>query len=162
MGLHFIKNGTKHDVCVKRPSLFPASAPTYDNSNSGLSATRVQGAIDELADRQKGKVIAEVTADGVKKYSEILNALVSAMSETPTPHSVLRDNNQYSSLIEINGTGYKFTRTTVTSNHVTTATFNLVAGGSTVYGLDYSGGSWTITDHSNTVVPSGQKFIIYN
>lgn len=48
MGLHFIKNGTKHDVCVKRPSLFPASATTYDNSQSGLSATRVQGAIDEV------------------------------------------------------------------------------------------------------------------
>ena len=50
MGLHFIKNGTKHDVCVKRPPLFPASATTYDNSQSGLAATRVQGAIDEVAD----------------------------------------------------------------------------------------------------------------
>jgi len=49
MGLHFIKNGTKHDVCVKRPSLFPASATTYDNSQSGLAATRVQAAIDEVA-----------------------------------------------------------------------------------------------------------------
>lgn len=48
MGLHFIKNGTKHDVCVKRPSLFPASATTYDNSQSGLSVTRVQGAIDAV------------------------------------------------------------------------------------------------------------------
>lgn len=139
-----------------------ASNCVYDNSNSGLSATEVQDAIDEVVERQEGKVIAEVTSDGVKTYSEILNALISAMSETPTPHSVLRDNNQYSVFVENNGTGYKFTRTTVTSNHVTIATFYLAPGASSVYGLDYSGGSWTITDHSNTVIPSGMKFIIYN
>lgn len=56
MGLHFIKNGTKHDVCVKRPSLFPASATTYDNSQSGLSATRVQGAIDEVGTLETGTI----------------------------------------------------------------------------------------------------------
>lgn len=63
MGLHFIKNGTKHDVCVKRPSLFPASATTYDNSNSGLSATRVQGAIDEVAAETSFSVTASEYAN---------------------------------------------------------------------------------------------------
>lgn len=85
MGLHFIKNGTKHDVCVKRPSLFPASATTYDNSQSGLSATRVQGAIDEVASElipksgsTRGVVYMTSTIyDGSKRISTMI----------PLPHA---------------------------------------------------------------------------
>lgn len=42
------KNGTKHKVGVIMPAFFPASRTTYDNTQSGLSATRVQGAIDAV------------------------------------------------------------------------------------------------------------------
>jgi hypothetical protein len=73
MGLHFIKNGTKHGVCVKRPSLFPASATTYDNSQSGLSATRVQGAIDELA--PNAKEFPNYTAGTVSNITTTNNAV---------------------------------------------------------------------------------------
>lgn len=95
MGLHFIKNGTKHDVCVKRPSLFPASATTYDNSQSGLSATRVQGAIDEVnAKVDRGSV--SVTADGVKTYAQLLAELYALIDFTKfsqlTAKMVRKDN----------------------------------------------------------------------
>lgn len=43
-----IKNGVKTKVAAKLPNLFPASRTTYDNTSSGLSANRVQGAIDEV------------------------------------------------------------------------------------------------------------------
>ena len=42
------KNGTKHKIGIIMPAFFPASRTTYDPTTSGLSATRVQGAIDEM------------------------------------------------------------------------------------------------------------------
>ena len=43
------KNGTKHKIGIVMPSFFPASRVTYDNTQSGLTSTDVQDAIDELA-----------------------------------------------------------------------------------------------------------------
>lgn len=43
-----IKNGVKTKVAAKLPNLFPASRTTFDNSGTGLSSNRVQGAIAEL------------------------------------------------------------------------------------------------------------------
>ena len=45
------KNGTKHKIGIIMPAFFPASRTTYDGATSGLSATRVQGAIDEVAEK---------------------------------------------------------------------------------------------------------------
>lgn len=77
----------------------PASKISYDNTDSGLSATKVQGAIDELASTVGGldtavdnletalnqkyvladsDVNIEVTADGVKSYSDLLDDLYTA------------------------------------------------------------------------------------
>ncbi len=46
--LGWIKNGTKHTTGLQMPAFFPASRTTYDGTTSGLSATRVQGAIDAM------------------------------------------------------------------------------------------------------------------
>lgn len=46
--LGFIKNGTKGTYGLQMPAFFPASRTTYDGTTSGLSATRVQGAIDAV------------------------------------------------------------------------------------------------------------------
>lgn len=50
--LRYIKSGVK----LKPVNLFPASRTTYDNTSSGLSANRVQGAIDEVSTNVSGKV----------------------------------------------------------------------------------------------------------
>lgn len=42
------KNGTKHKIGIIMPAFFPASRTTYDPTTSGLSATKVQGAIDAV------------------------------------------------------------------------------------------------------------------
>lgn len=49
--LAWIKNGIKGTYGLQMPAFFPASKTTYDNSQSGLAATRVQGAIDEVNDK---------------------------------------------------------------------------------------------------------------
>ncbi len=46
--LAWIKNGTKGTYGLQMPAFFPASRTTYDPTTSGLSATRVQGAIDAV------------------------------------------------------------------------------------------------------------------
>lgn len=58
------------------PETYQASAITYDNTSSGLTADDVQDAIDELkSDIPTTNRLVEVVADGVKTYSELLNAL---------------------------------------------------------------------------------------
>lgn len=59
--LGIIKNGTKKKAGLYMPSLFPASRTTYDNTQSGLSANRTQGAIDELCTTVNSKVSDEPT-----------------------------------------------------------------------------------------------------
>lgn len=49
------KNGTKHKIGIIMPAFFPASRTTYDGTTSGLSATRVQGAIDEVKGQMANK-----------------------------------------------------------------------------------------------------------
>lgn len=53
-----------------------ASDLNYDNTTSGLSATKTQDAIDELNGKiGKKTILATVTADGIKTNSELLNGL---------------------------------------------------------------------------------------
>lgn len=110
MGLHFIKNGTKHDVCVKRPSLFPASATTYDNTNHPELPNRAQGAIDGLADNvNRGSV--SVTADGVKTNGQLYAELHSLIDYSKvTKDAVLQIGTQFWTLKTIAPTYLTFSR----------------------------------------------------
>jgi len=75
--LYTKKNGTINKMAaveVRMSASYPASNVTYDPTTSGLSATRVQGAIDEVVAKvDRGSV--SVTADGVKTYGTLLNEL---------------------------------------------------------------------------------------
>lgn len=76
-----IKNGVKEKMPVVVVENIDASGVAYDNSNSGLSATRVQGAIDEVnAKVDRGSV--SVTADGVKTHSAMLDELYALIDKT--------------------------------------------------------------------------------
>lgn len=50
------KNGTKHKVGIILPAFFPSSRVTYDNTQSGLTSTDVQDAIDELVQSGGGSI----------------------------------------------------------------------------------------------------------
>ena len=50
------KNGTKHKFGIVMPSFFPSSRVTYDNTQSGLTSTDVQDAIDELVQSGGGSI----------------------------------------------------------------------------------------------------------
>lgn len=59
-----------------------AAQTTYDNTDSGLAATDVQEAIDELATTpRRYKVIATFTGDGVKTYGDVITAFIPYISQ---------------------------------------------------------------------------------
>lgn len=60
---------------------FDGDTAPYDNTSSGLSATNVQAAIDELAGASpvSGRVIATVTGDGTKKITDVLSEMYTAL-----------------------------------------------------------------------------------
>lgn len=68
-------NGSRVTILTSGAVISTAAQISYDNTQSGLSATDVQNAIDEVNEKIDGKVLASVTADGVKTYSDILNEL---------------------------------------------------------------------------------------
>ena len=101
MGLHFIKNGTKHDVCVKRPSLFPASATTYDNTNHPELPNRAQGAIDELAGKVWHKEVRTFTlnSSGIS-YVDPKYILLVATDNTGGGYLPVRLNSSYMKVLD--------------------------------------------------------------
>lgn len=77
-------SGSYTDLSDKPTIPTSASGMSYDNTDSGLSATDVQGAVDELDEAvdtlnsgvgKFGTKVAEITADGVKTYSQLFNEL---------------------------------------------------------------------------------------
>lgn len=156
MGLHFIKNGTKHGVCVKRPSLFPASATTYANSQSGLAATRVQGAIDEVVAKvDRGSV--SVTADGVKTYGTLLNELQALVDYTKvTDYSYLKIGTVVMHTTVVNTSGSALVGGSVSLNsnppHLFAHLFILATNDSHYYWAD---GSTSTTDRTSSTVSNG-------
>lgn len=71
---------TGADLGLVNASDMTAQNVSYDNTASGLTATDVQGAVDELA-TIGGKVVKSVTADGIKTYRELLNELYVSRSD---------------------------------------------------------------------------------
>jgi hypothetical protein len=71
----------------------------YDNSGSGLTATNVQAAIDEVAQGGGGghTVLKTVTADGVKTYGQIFGEFLSEVANI----------NDFSIFVIDDGAGYK-------------------------------------------------------
>ena len=88
------KNGTKHKVGIIMPAFFPASRVTYDNSQSGLSATKVQGAIDEAIDDLKVKSVTITPKTGWQSNGDTLTYGWSRGKETHLMLSMERPNDR--------------------------------------------------------------------
>lgn len=135
-----------------------ASAVSYDNTDSGLTATNVQDAIDELAQGGGGSV--EVTADGVKTNSQLLDALfalidISKLSGKSAFSIIGSSTTECFNIASFNATRCAITQTSIQSNAPAYALIVAKASGST-YG-EYVG---SYSDISSTVASSGTKFKI--
>lgn len=76
------KNGTKYKAGIIMPAFFPASRTTYDNTTSDLSATKVQGAIDEVASTVAG-------------INDAIAPLLDTVTDIETPTSLPADAAQH-------------------------------------------------------------------
>ena len=115
---------------------YDASMIDYDNTSSGLVATDVQSAIDELCG---GRLIAQSSANA--PYSSQLTELLSAYSALPFEKKmrcslVNTNDNTIVPVTNINDGEFSFASTT-SSAHVI-ATFNMTNGTYIVYSGSYS------------------------
>lgn len=140
----------------------------YDNTQSGMTATDAQGAIDELnADINKGSV--SVTADGVKTYGALLNELFNLAD---------RDKISSTSALRIYGNNYNYKNYQLFVRYNDRLKFSAsdVSGASDVYvesiflrANNASAYTWshtktsgtTFTDETNGVPASGIVFAIF-
>ena len=158
-------SGTRVTLIISKSGA-PASAISYNNTVSGLTAVNVQDAIDELhSDIHKGSV--SVTADGVKKIKEIFNELfslidmakISSMSYMATSNTnyAFRYTNRSAaavifSVLEPATNGYSSTFFIVESNE---SNCDFVS-----YTTSTSGTTSKVSD-ADSVPPSGRIFTIY-
>ena len=142
-----------------------AAALSYDNSGSGLSATNVQDAIDEvLANIPSDSGSVSVTADGVKTYSQLFDALYALIDETKLSYKSAiykvmagtGHKSQYSFAVR-NSVGFYFTMTYMDSA-CTIEGIEVKASGSK---NQYCSGNFTIVNASNGVPAAGTTITLY-
>lgn len=142
------------------PTGFSASAITYDNTGSGLTATNAQDAIDELASASAGETTT-VTADGVKNYKQILEALYLLIDASKiTPKAVIIEDagtfKNVCPLVRMDNSKYNFTRVYLS----TTLDSLMFEVGTTSYFKQSTGN--TVSDASAVVPANGRTYkIIY-
>ena len=148
------------DELAARPVVAAAEDVTYDNTVSGLTATDVQAAIDELASASAGET-ATVTADGVKNYKQILEALYLLIDASKiTPNAVIVEDagtfKNVCHLVRMDNSKYNFTRVYLS----TTLDSLMFEVGATSYFKQGTGN--TVSDASAVVPANGRTYkIIY-
>ena len=141
-----------------------ASAVTYNNAGSGLTATNVQDAIDELAG---GSV--SVTADGVKTYATLLAELYALVDVTKINHrSALWvgdsaiENGNFHVITTKTSTGIAFASPSISGSNDASIVSEFKLASTSAYRVARTGSnSTTFNDSSSTVVTSGLKLAIF-
>lgn len=136
-----------------------AAQVSYDNTGSGLSATDVQAAIDEVVSLIPGGVgSVEVTADGVKTFSQLFDSLYALIDRTKiTKDATITYDGYYSKIMEDTGSVIKLCNSLVTPSVYEMRCYHLTASGSQL--LFNSNG--TVSDISSSVPTSGKKIVFY-
>ena len=134
---------------------------TYDNTTSGLTATDVQAAIDELAQSTPVGASVEVVGDGVKTIGALLDDLYALIDANKiTPKSVLMvqktSENEYCGLTMTGATFYDFSMVRADANGYWVETYRPFATSSTAA----AHGSGGYTNIASTVIPNGNKLVL--
>lgn len=129
----------------------------YDNSGSGLTATNVQDAIDELA-QGSGSGTVSVTGDGVKTYAQLLNELYALIDASKISHKSYLEVNQ-SGNVTFGSIVYKATGDFRFVIDSVSRLFYKITSASELKQFAYS--TATETDVSNIVATSAESFTIH-
>lgn len=127
----------------------------YNNTVSGLTATDVQAAIDELA-QGSGSGSVSVSADGVKTYSALYDELFALIDASKiSAKSVLRNVNLTAPISYISSTAYEFG----CCRELKVFRMKVATTGSTLKNYTFSNNA--DADESSTVPTSGSKIELF-
>ena len=142
-----------------------ASTVSYDNTGSGLTATNVQDAIDEIAGASAGSI--SVTGDGSKTNSQLLDELFALIdfskvsSKTKFRLEIAAGNTRNYSLVTVGTTNLQFSRSFANASGVETVSATIRTSGSTLHQITCAtGGTISFADSTSTALTSGQKYVI--
>lgn len=136
-----------------------ASAVSYDNTGSGLTAANVQDAIDELAQGGSTSPIKTVTSDGVKTQAQIVNEFFAELANIGLNSYFTVDNSgviTIGRLTKKDSTQALFSCTRIEGSSLETTCFTVASSSS----VKVATGT-TVTDASSTVITSGIVFSLY-
>lgn len=136
-----------------------AANVSYDNSGSGLAASNVQDAIDEVNAKTIPQHVS-VTADGVKTYSQLLDDLYALVDQTKvTGKSYI----EFEGSIVAQQQAGRFQRMLMKGSGTAVDVIDIVfiANGSIVRLGQFSAGAMSNADSSTTVPTSGIKYRFY-
>lgn len=156
-------NGSRVTLLTSAKDEQTAAQLSYDNTASGLSATNVQDAIDEVTEKADGKALATVTADGVKTNAQLLAEIWSAINIADvTPRSVLARDTGIFNLVS-KGTNLKYVSTAYAIGDIWINTFTI--GATCSLQVDQLSGTTSFqrstSDYSSAIPTSGTKFTLY-
>ena len=145
----------------KKYELGPSAENTsYDNTDSGLTATDIQGAIDELS----GVDHVTSEADGVKTYSEVIAALY-ALADTSriTPKSYITDGSVILRFSLLTAGAFIFSSVAEITSYCKAYSITLAEASANcnVSGLTIGASSNTFENYSANVMASGSYSLYY-
>ena len=143
-----------------------ASQALSTANNAASVALQAQTDAGEALEIVTGKVLASVTADGVKTYGDICNELYAAIDKADLTHgSVLVDSGsgykRYYNIGNVSDVMIEFGKSKTTATVLEQIEYQLKSTGSGVYVSDTNAGGTTFTDSSSSVVPAGTVHTIY-
>lgn len=134
-----------------------ASGVSYDNTGSGLTATNVQAAIDEVVAALPGAgTYVEVTSDGAKTFAQNLQDLFALIDPTKiSVKSVLQIGDDVLHTAIFKSGQYDFVNVELSNN-----LYSIYASLGTASKY-YSGTGVTVTENSTNVTPASRVFRLY-
>ena len=141
-----------------------ASDITFDNAGTDLVSEEVESAIKEVNEKASIKVLASVTANGVKTYKAIFNelyeAVISQVDDVSVAKTVLRVGTSYFHIESANFSSgvLAFSQAMIGNDGNLYSQRHLLRSGSNSSSVNFylSGTNvHNFTDQSNTVVTSG-------
>lgn len=147
-------------IGVKGADSLAASAVTYDNTASGIAATDVQDAIDELA--PKGSV--SITTNGTRTYGQELERLWALIDTSKvSENSVFNNNGILMRLIRKSNTILQFTTLSVDSSSASLSMITVRASNCSYRSATIdSTPAFSVTEFNTTLAAAGVVFeVIY-
>ena len=146
---------SRQGVVTPQSGDYTANMIGYNNTASGLSATDIQSAVDEVVNMIPSGTSVSVTADGTKTYKQLFDTLFSLVDPAKITKKATLSNDQGTIYVcgFINATNYIFFSESMNASVAYINQYSVSDGTSSAYLMNVTAN--TIQDLSNSVVNAG-------